>query len=681
MVYTDSKDEEILDSVDDKNKGEQSLADEITKTVAVRLIAECNKFKQSRLDKIQKYRDLYAGSVPKKFRQPFNVVLPVFAGIMDTLAADFNDDLSVDITEKEPADYISVRKIARLWHDETTSLSPNARFAYKARTDRHNALFSGRGFMMNYAVSSPEYRNCFEIFELEDAIFQADGGGLWDLHRYSGRQNVIRSAHDLKSGSYDKEQVKKLLACASKSDFMPYDSEEEKAGLTKFKAMGLDPKSADFVGEQLFKLVEMRLNVRGTRYYLLFSPWYQTWLRFDKFKEVFSADIDPWVSWQTHEDNKNFLNKSYGDDAYGVADATHTLFNQELTNREKKNLNARMYDREMVPDVAKLDAAQYRPDALVPIDTKGGVRKLSDAVFTFETPQLQGTINLIDWTQQQSGKALGVSDVSMGQADNVSKKATVVLAEQHSISKRLLLRSSPYTEAMGLIARNFIQSAKDHLPAKKALSRLGIDGEDWDRVIKRTDLDLWGDVDVKVTSSAIEMRNSQLKKEARSKVLTEISMDPNQAAQVNPKWLVKTKLKDIAELDEGEIKLAMDTQNYGNETEVARAHEAIQAVQANQKPQVFYGATTLFMQIIHDFAVNNRNSLGDRKYQILIDFEMAHGSIAQENMIRRAQQTPVAPTDPNAAPPAEGLMPTATPTPTTPPIADRTVAAERVAAL
>ena len=51
--------------------------------------------------------------------------------MMDTLAAQFYDDLSVDLSETEPADYIAIRKIERLWSQQTTSLSPNARFPYK----------------------------------------------------------------------------------------------------------------------------------------------------------------------------------------------------------------------------------------------------------------------------------------------------------------------------------------------------------------------------------------------------------------------------------------------------------------------------------------------------------------------------------------------------------------------
>ena len=58
-----------------KTAGAQSLAD-IATDRATKIVANCNKFKQPRLDRIAMYRDLYAGKVKKKYRQPFNVVLP-----------------------------------------------------------------------------------------------------------------------------------------------------------------------------------------------------------------------------------------------------------------------------------------------------------------------------------------------------------------------------------------------------------------------------------------------------------------------------------------------------------------------------------------------------------------------------------------------------------------------------
>jgi hypothetical protein len=86
-MYPDSsKDTEALDSVDTVNKGQSELADEALKR-GVYIVANVNKFITPRLEQIAKYRDLYAGRVPRKFRQPFSVVLPVFAGMMDTLHA------------------------------------------------------------------------------------------------------------------------------------------------------------------------------------------------------------------------------------------------------------------------------------------------------------------------------------------------------------------------------------------------------------------------------------------------------------------------------------------------------------------------------------------------------------------------------------------------------------------
>src|SRR5205823_13299400 len=114
---------QALDSVDTKNAGKDALAAEAVKR-CMYIVAQVNRFKQPRLDRIQLYRELYAGKVKKKFRQPFNVVLPVFSGAMDTLQADFNDDLALEFEEQEPADYLAVRKLNALWNMEAGSVAP-----------------------------------------------------------------------------------------------------------------------------------------------------------------------------------------------------------------------------------------------------------------------------------------------------------------------------------------------------------------------------------------------------------------------------------------------------------------------------------------------------------------------------------------------------------------------------
>ncbi len=648
MSYSSETEAPELEGIS-KDASVNELAEEAV-TRGCHILDNVNRFKQPRLDQIQKYRNLYAGKVQRKYRQPFNVVLPVFSGMLDTLMAAFNDDLALEFKEQEPADYLKVRKLNTLWQMETNSTAPTAKFPLKTRWDRANALFSGRGFMMNYAVSEPSYKNIFEVFELEDAIFQPHGGGHLESHLFSGRQNIIRSTADLKK-MYDKDQVAKLLRNAAQTDFYPFDDENTKAALAKYKAMGLNAEDASYVGEPLFKLAEMMITMNGTRYHLVFSPWYKCWLRFDKLKESTSSELVPWVSWATHEDNKNFITKSFADDLYGMADAIHTLFNQELTNREKKNFHARAYDRDMFTDVAKLDQAQTRPDALVPVDTKQGTRRISDGIYTFETPQLTGTVNLIEWMQQETGRDIGTTDLSMGGVQQASKKASVVFAEQQNITKRLLLRSSPYTEAMAEIGKRFIAGCKDHLPAKKAIRLLGAEGEGWEE-ITRADLDLYSDADIRVISSSLEMQNSQLKKQARMHALQDIAQNPNELSLINPHWIVEEKLRSGGEYEDYEIDMAMDLKNYGNKEEVAEAHVAIQEIRAGRKPDLYHGATTLFMEIIHTFSTKYRSKIGDELFLTFQDYIQAHAEIAQENMVRKAQNEPGGnPTGPEAPQP------------------------------
>lgn len=619
-----------------KTQKESALAETLMER-CMYITANVRRFKQPRLDQIQKYRDLYAGNVKKKFRQPFNVVLPVFSGAMDTLMATFNDDINIKFAEQEPSDYVSVRKINALWKQESTSTGINAKFPYKSRCDRSNAMYSGRGFLKIYAESNPQYKSNFEVLELDDFIFQPQGGGHLENHLFAGQENIIRTAYQLENGNYNQDQVKKLLEIAAKTDYFPVAEGDTRNYLAKFKAVGISPEDANYIGEQVFNLSELVLTVQGKRWYILYSPWYKIWLRFAPYKEIETTELYPWVSWATHEDNKNFLTKSYADDLYGIADATHTLFNQELTNREKKNFNARAYDPSIFKNVAKLDEAQYRPDALVPADTGNGARKISEGIFEFKTAELSGTINLLDWMQSETARDVGITDLSKGAVQQASKKASVVFAEQQNISKRFLLRSSPYSEAMGEIGKRFISGAKVHLPAKKAIQLLGVEGEGWDEITK-LDLDTYSDVDVRIISSTLEIQENQLKKESRLKTLGEISADPNEAAFVNSRAVVEEKLRSGGGFDDGEIAILMDTKNYGNKAEASYAHQAIREVMNNEAPEIYYAATGLLPEIIYDFANTYKKKLGMKKYGILMDYIIAHADIAKENMARKAKE-------------------------------------------
>lgn len=189
---------------------------------------------------------------------------------------------------------------------------------------------------------------------------------------------------------------------------------------------------------------------------------------------------------------------------------------------------------------------------------------------------------------------------------------------------------------MGEIGKLFIQGLKDHMPAKKAIRLIGEDAEGWEE-ITRLDLDTYSDLDIKIISSSIEMKNSQLKKEARMKVLDAIAANPIEAAYVNPRGIVEEKLRSGGEFDDSEIAVLMDTKNYGNKEETAYAHKAIQDIIAGAKPDLYYGATTLFLEIVYDYARNYRTKIGNKKYLKFMDYIDAHTDIVKENLDRKAK--------------------------------------------
>ena len=73
-----------------------------------------------------------------------------------------------------------------------------------------------------------------------------------------------------------------------------------------------------------------------------------------------------------------FWSKAPADDARPLARIINTMINQELYNRQKRNYGQRIYDPSMFPNVAAL--ADWRPDGLIPANTKNGERSVSSGL-------------------------------------------------------------------------------------------------------------------------------------------------------------------------------------------------------------------------------------------------------------------------------------------------------------
>lgn len=613
-----------------KRLGKEQLAEEAVRIATLQIMA-CYDFKRPRLERLRKYYELYDGKVPKKIRQLFNVPIPVFAGMIDTLNAQYDTGVFLEFEAGDSADYFKVNKLNGAWRMEVMNTALNSKWDSKLRIARKHAIMTGRGILEYNVTSDPSYKSELTNVMLKNFNFQPKGGLYLENHLFAGTEDIDKTRSELiglaEAGVYDKNQVARLLITASNNEYLPDNSQGMGEKLERFSPLGLNPDNHSYVGQEVYKLAQHIVELDGTRYYVVFHPWTKVWLRFEKWSDVCSSDLMPWVTFATHEDDENFLSKSYGDDLYAASDAIVAMFNQELTNREKRNFGARAYDKDMFTDVRKLDEAMHRPDALVPADTKGGTRRISEGVYEFKVGELAGTVNLIDWITASLGRNTGATDLAMGGVQEVSKKASVTFAEQKSVSKRIGWGAQPFQDMMADLGQRFIWGLKDHMPARLAIQVMGESGWDWDE-ITRLDLNTSKDVHVLIRSTDQQQADNEMKAKRRAEALAMV--DPT---TVNPKWRNEQILRAVGEFDDEEIAQAQDIKTYNDRKSLAKASESIQLILRNKKPDLWYGATPAFMQKIVDFASDKRSTLKG-KYQELIDYALAHKDIAKDNIDR-----------------------------------------------
>lgn len=635
-----TKAEDALADLDSKSKTltHSQMAEEAVRVATQQLMAS-TEFKKPRLERLSKYWELYDGKVPKKLRQLFNVAIPVFPGMVDTLNAQYDSPVQITFREGDPGDYFKVKKINAAFQMEVMSTAQNSKWDSKFTMLRKHAIINGIAIPKYTATSDPEYKSSLDVVNLKNFHFQPRGGLYIENHLFAGEEEIEYTKSELKAGVangyYDKKQVETLIQNCSDSVYLPQGRQDMGERLSRFKPLGLTPDSNSYVGQAIYKCAQFILEIDGTRWLLVWHPWSQTWLRFEKYKDISSSELYPWRPFTTHEDDENLLSKSFGDDLYAASDSIVAMFNQELTNREKQNFGARAYDKDMFPDVRKLDDAMHRPDALVPADTKGGSRKISEGVYRFEVGNLNGTVNLIDWITGTLGRNTGATDMAQGSVAEVSKKASVAFAEQKAVSKRIGWGSKPFQTMLADVGKLYVYGLRDHMPSSMAIRLMGENGWDWD-TISRLDLSTTKDIDVLISSTAEKAQESELRSTKRETALTAITADPNLAQIVNPKKRVEETLR-LGEFDDNEIAEFLDVKTYSDKTSIAKASESIQMILRNKKPDLWHGATSAFMQKIVDYATDKQSTLKE-KFDVLIDYAMAHEEIVMRNIERKVAE-------------------------------------------
>jgi len=605
---------------------------------------DSTELKRIRFKKINEAEMMLLGKVKQKSRTLFNVPLPVLKGFYDKLTADMDDPLQVKVKNNPGKNLMAVKGINAMFEIERKSLLPTARWDYKDRQARKYAVATSRGIHKIFSTEGP-YKSILKtenpfLFHCQGAL--PTGAGILENHLFAGVEGVMKTKKELVDGikklGYDRDAVKLLVERSKDKDYMEKASQFNEEMSAHYKALNIDPENNNYVGEVTFNLCEWVLTMNGERYYLLFDPWTQTWIRFCPLTEIQPSGLYPWVSYSTDEDDQNFWGTSIlADILYPIADSIVTLFNQDLTNRAKRNLNGRYYDREMITNVAKLDEAQYRPDTLVPVNTFGGTRKIAEGVYTISTPEITGTVDLVNWLTAFTSEQVG-SDQNIPQPKKGGSSATnnIIFAQIQQLAKRVDYRSHSYTEAWGELMLRYIDGLKENLSEAEAIDMLGPElGYRFKEELK--EIDVTKD-DIQIISTKQQNQEDALRKQQKISSLQEIGKDPILSARTNPEWRLEHLLSDVGGWEKEEIEEAMDLRGMGGEqAQFAHADHAIKELLKDKEPEHYWAATVTFQRRILDFEQQHHVELMKKGLSMkFVKYVRDHSQTVAENMAQLA---------------------------------------------
>lgn len=628
---------------------DKRLADKLA-SVATKQIEAGVKLRQPRLDTIKQIEDLYNNKVESTFDGRINVPIPFMSGHIDTLMGKIDARPAVEYSPGDEADVAIVDKVTAAFRIDSTSMK--AAWGRKDRQEKKLALISGRGISKIYA-ESPEskYRARYEVIDYHDFVCEGTQGHLED-QLYAGQMNIFRTPFALKRnatmGFYDKSQVGLLLA---RTDSQEYKKNEDlyKNKINRLQSLGLDPESNSYIGQPVINLTEWCMDFEGDRYFLVLDYRTGTWVRAERLVETFPVGEDyetglyPYVTWATNDEAFAFWTKGAGDDILPVAEGMRIIINQTLTNMMRKNQPQRAVDPSVFPDPNELE--WDRPDDII-ITNPG--KDPSKGVYTFQTPDLTASIDLVQYLDQFLGKKSGVNSDAQGAADK-DVKVGVYYGNVQQAADRIGTIEKNYNESYAEKGYRYFWGLKTHCTEGKMVKMIGKTGVKWEE-LTRGELKDMQDVDVIVTGGTQEAELNAIKQKQQSEALASVTANPEYAAMLSKRWVIENTFR-IAGFTDEDIQQALDVESDENREILNEASQAIQMILQGKQPKLNRGANAAFLQKILDFDTENLdyikldkagNMVGidkdlKAKSDALKAYAEAHYDIVIENTMRKAR--------------------------------------------
>ena len=609
----------------------KSFKDTLTE-IAIKQFKNGYNFKKRRMAEIRKNEEFYNLRKIVVPRGRFAVPLPVMSGFVDALISKIDEPPASKYTSEDIADLKRLGMVSLAFEKETAPIRLN--YAQKDRWSKKLACFSGRGIMKTVFGSNP-YSSSFSVVDYEDFITEPSGGGDLNLHLFHGQDGIIKTKYDLKNDrSYS--NVKKLIDSAGSEDKKKVTDSFYNQKYLRYKSLGLDITNNSYVGQTVFKLVEWIMKYQGSAYYLLFHLETGTWVRVEKLSGITTSGLSPFTSWATHEDHSIFWSKAPCDDIRPIADTAELLLNQELYNRSKANMGQRAFDAGTFKDPAQL---AWRPDGLVEGTPKPG-KTLASGIYEFQTRELRGTIDLLQFLDFYGSQKTGVTP-GMSQVPEKDQRVGIRFANMQDMADRLGLFNKSYRKAQDEIAQRYYHGVIENLPEKDLIKMIGEKGAGWDAIKNSGSVDF----DIELVGGSAEVQANAEKEARRMESLTMIMKDETLIGAINPMWRLKQVLIQGG-WDENQIKGALSQGDISDNEIIGEAALAIQDILQDKKPKrIIRNASVAFLQYLSDFADDMEFDMNSTKtvdvkakkhYAEIMQYAERHLRVVEENMARKA---------------------------------------------
>lgn len=590
------------------------------------------------MQQIKDSEDLYNGIVKKTLIRQQSEPFPFMSGFVDHLYSEIDEAPDIEYGHTSDSDLQTARMLTAFFKQEKDSVLPHSMWSLKDRWAKKLAIFSGRAIMKYFAQSDPAYRSNLSVVDHYDFHCEPGGGGHLENHLFCGEEGIFKTRQELEYDCegdmpyLDPSQVAKLVDNSNARDHKENEDQYYNR-LNRQRGLGLDAQSNNYVGQELYKLIEWYTTYQGVRWYVLFDEQSGIWLRVKALRDLYTPlestgeALYPYTSWATHEDPNIFWSKAPCDDARPIAVQINTLINQEIYNREKKNKGTRLYDPMMITDIDAL--ADERPDGLIPVDTKGGQKDLSRAMHNVQHGEITGTIDLISFLDSYHGQKSGSTPGSQGSAEK-DKKVGIFFGELEQVKKRLGLHNKSFREMYTELGLRFMIGVDDHLTGKVAVEIIGPDGIEWVDMTS-ADLKRKRPLKIKITGGTEEAQRNEILAAKKTQALAGVKT-------VNPRWRDRQMLKN-AGFSEDDIRDAFSDLDSDNQVLMSECSQAIEQIQAGKRVPLNRGANEKYMQKLIDYA--NNLTLKDKKKENeialrLYAFAEAHTTIVLDNKRRMA---------------------------------------------